>query len=112
MILAAEKIDDAQTINLGTNERIRVFDAARTVVDYVREKYYPDYEPEFKFLRDMPTGPLNRTTNYSLATEILGWEPKIKFQDGVERVTDWYFENKNIEKVKKIFEKKLLTEKL
>jgi len=112
MVLAAEKIDDAQAINLGTNERIQVFDAARAVVDYVREKYTPDYEPEFKFLKDMPVGPLNRTTDYSLATKILGWEPKIKFEDGVKRVTDWYFKNKNIEEVKKIFNKKLLTEKL
>jgi len=112
MILAAEKIDGAQAINLGTNERIQVFDAARMVVDYVREKYYPNYEPEFKFLPDMPTGPLNRTTDYSLASEVLGWEPKIKFEDGVKRVTDWYFKNKEPEKIKKIFEKKLLTEKL
>ena len=112
MILAAERVDDAQAINLGTNERIRVFDAARAVVDYVREKYSPNYEPEFKFLRDMPVGPLNRTTDYSLATKILGWEPKINFEDGVKRVIDWYFKNKNVEKVKRIFAKKLLTEKL
>ena len=112
MVLAAEEVDDAQAINLGTNERIRVFDAARAVVDYVREKYYPNYEPKFRFLKDMPVGPLNRTTDYSLATKLLGWEPKIKFHDGVKRVADWYFKNKDIEKVKKIFDKKLLTEKL
>ena len=112
MILAAEKIDDAQDINLGTDERIRVVDAARMVIDYVQKNYYSDYKPELEFQPDMPTGPVNRTANHSLATELLGWEPKIKFSEGVRTTTDWYFENKNIEEVKRIFEKKLLTEKL
>ena len=112
MILAAEKIDDAQAINLGTNERIRVFGAAQAVVNYVQEKYTPNYNPEFKFLEDMPVGPLNRTTDYSLATKLLGWEPKINFEEGVKRVTDWYFENKNVETVKGIFTGNRLTEKL
>ena len=112
MVLAAEKIDNARAINLGTDERIRVVDAAGIVVDYVQEKYYPDYIPEFLFLPDMPVGPVNRTADFSLAQKLLGWEPKVKFSEGVKTTIDWYFKNKEESKVRKIFEKKLLTEKL
>jgi len=107
MVLAAEKVDDAQAINLGTNERIRVVDAAHSVIDYVQEKYYSNYNPHFKFLRDMPVGPLNRTTDYSLAIDTLGWGPKIKFEDGVKTTIDWYFANKNPEEIKQIVKNKL-----
>lgn len=120
MILAAEKIDDARAINLGTMERISVIDAVKETLKYIREKseYYPmfmdwaDYKPELKFLPDMPTGPLNRVADNSLAKELLDWEPEMKFIDGLHRTIDWYFQNKNKKEVQKILNKKLLTEKL
>lgn len=110
MILAAEKIDDGRAINLGTMERTRVIDAAQKVVNYVREKYYPDYEPQFKFLKDMPVGPVNRVADNSLAKALLGWEPKIKFLDGLHKTIDWYFNSRNIDVVRKIV-KEGLTER-
>lgn len=109
-IRAAEKIENGIAINLGTDERIRVFDAAQEVVNYVRKKYYPDYEPQFKFLKDMPVGPINRVADYSLAKALLGWEPKVKFLDGLHKTIDWYFNSRNIDTVRKIV-KEGLTER-
>lgn len=53
-ILAAEKIDDATAINLGTMERIRVIDAVKMILEYTGHK------AEIVFRPDMPVGPLNR----------------------------------------------------
>lgn len=106
-ILAAERIEDGTAINLGTMERIRVFDAAKEIVRYVRSVYYPEYDPKFKFLLDMPVGPVNRVAENGLAQELLGWKPKMKFIEGVHRTIDWYFKTKKIEEVKKGFAQKL-----
>jgi len=84
MVLAAEKIDDATAVNLGTEERTRVIDAVEEVLRYT------GHQPKIKFLPHMPTGPLNRVASNRLARELLGWEPQMKFMDGLHRTIDWY----------------------
>jgi nucleoside-diphosphate-sugar epimerase len=43
----------------------------------------------------MPTGPLNRVADNRLARTRLGWEPQIRFMDGLHQTIDWYFSSKN-----------------
>ncbi len=88
-ILAAEKIDDGTAINLGTTERTRVIDAVREVLRYTGHNARIELHPE------MPTGPMNRVADNSLAKELLGWEPKVLFMDGLRKTIDWYFATKN-----------------
>jgi nucleoside-diphosphate-sugar epimerase len=47
----------------------------------------------------MPTGPMNRVADNGLARQLLGWEPKVMFMDGLRRTTDWYFATKERELV-------------
>lgn len=101
-ILAAEKIQDGRAINLGTMERITVRDAAQMAIEYA------NYSPKIEYLKHMPTGPLNRVADNSLAKEVLGWEPKVKFEDGFKITADWYFSNKDPEWVKKNIKSLLL----
>jgi len=103
-ILAAEKIDDATPVNLGTMERIRVADAAREVLRYT------GHNPKLEFHPEMPTGPLNRVADNSLAKRLLGWTPTVSFWDGLHRTIDWYFANKDREKVRAILGR-MLTER-
>lgn len=105
-ILAAEKIDDGSAVNLGTMERIRVIDAVKEVLNYTGL----DKKIQIKFRPDMPTGPVNRVADNSLAKRLLGWEPQIKFVDGLHKTIDWYFSTKKKEEVKKTFEH-MLTER-
>ena len=95
-IMAAEKIDDGTALNLGTMERIRVIDAVNMVLEMTGHK------AEIKLLPDMPTGPKNRVAENSLAKELLGWEPKYPFREGLGRTIQWYFDNKNREDVQSI----------
>lgn len=94
MLLSAEKIDDGTAVNLGTMERTRVIDAVNEVLRYTGHK------AEIKLLRNMPTGPMNRVASNELGKKLLGWEPKMKFMDGLHRTIDWYFKTKNREQVK------------
>ena len=87
-VLAAEKIDDGTAVNLGTMERTRVIDAAREVLRYT------GHDAEIELHPEMPTGPLNRVADNTLARTLLGWEPQVKFMDGLHRTIDWYFTSK------------------
>lgn len=101
MILAAEKIDDGSAVNLGTMERTRVIDAAREVLRYTGHAATIELHPE------MPTGPLNRVADNSLARMLLGWEPKVKFMDGLHRTIDWYFKSKDRQAISTSLEARL-----
>jgi len=101
-ILAAEKITDGRAINLGTMERIRVIDAVNEIFNYT------NFFPKVSFKPHMPTGPYNRVADNKLAKKLLGWEPKIKFIDGLHKTIDWYYAVKNRNEVRKTLNKKLL----
>ena len=103
-IRAAEVIDNGTAINLGTMERTRVLDAAREVLQYTGHKAAIKLQPE------MPTGPMNRVADNSLAKRLLGWEPQVKFLDGLHRTIDWYFSTKDRAQVALILDQ-LLTER-
>jgi nucleoside-diphosphate-sugar epimerase len=93
MVAAAERIDDGTAVNLGTEERTRVIDAVHEVLRYT------GHSAAIKLLPHMPTGPLNRVASNRLARELLGWQPQMKFMDGLHRTIDWYFATKQRERV-------------
>jgi nucleoside-diphosphate-sugar epimerase len=97
-ILAAEKINDGTAVNLGTMERVRVLDAVHMVTEKA------GYSPQIRLRRDMPTGPINRVADNSLAKRLLGWEPKTPFREGLRKTMDWYFASKRKEEVRDVLE--------
>lgn len=103
-IRAAEVIDDATAVNLGTMERTRVIDAVNEVLRYTGHRARIELHPE------MPTGPMNRVADNSLAKRLLGWESQMKFYEGLHRTIDWYFSTKQRDEVSRILEA-VLTER-
>lgn len=103
-IHAAEVIEDGTPVNLGTMERTRVLDAVNETCRY------SGHTPRIEFHPEMPTGPMNRVADNSRARKLLGWEPQVKFIDGLHRTIDWYFRTKKRNEVAKILEQ-LLTER-
>lgn len=103
-LLAAEKIDDGTSVNLGTMERTKVLDAVKEVLRYTK------YHTRIVTKPEMPTGPYNRVADNSLAQKLLNWKPKVKFIDGLHRTIDWYYRTKDKNKIKSHFAT-LLTER-
>jgi nucleoside-diphosphate-sugar epimerase len=97
-ILAAERIDDGTAVNLGTMERVRVIDAVNMVLELV------GHDPKIELESDMPVGPLNRVADNGLAKQLLGWEPRVPFSEGLRRTLEWYFATKKREDVEAIFD--------
>jgi nucleoside-diphosphate-sugar epimerase len=92
-ILAAEKINDGTAVNLGTMERIKVIDAVHEILRTFGRK------PRIQLQPEMPTGPLNRVADNSLAKRLLGWTPQTLFLEGLHRTIDWYVATKRQEEV-------------
>jgi nucleoside-diphosphate-sugar epimerase len=74
-------------------ERTRVIDAVREVM------WYTGHDAQIRLMPEMPTGPLNRVADNSLARRLLGWEPKVRFMDGLHQTIEWYVSNKDRELV-------------
>lgn len=94
-LLAGEHIDDGTAVNLGTMERVQVIDAAREVLRY------SGHNAKIKFLPDMPTGPLNRVADNSLAHKLFGWKPEVCFSDGLHTTMDWFYSTRQRDAVER-----------
>lgn len=97
-IRAAERVDDGTAVNLGTMERIRVMDAAQIICELL------GHRPRFVLRPDMPTGPLNRVADNTLARRLLDWVPKVSFREGVQKTIEWYVRQRRREEVRRILE--------
>ena len=101
-IAAAEKIHDGTSINLGTEERIKVKECAQQVIDTLNPGV------TIKLLKDKPTGPLNRVASNALAKELIGWTPQTNFADGLQKTIDWYVSSKTTEQANLDLTRKLV----
>ena len=101
MILMAEKVDDGSAVNLGTMERVKVIDAVNLILTLSH------HHPKIVFQPQMPVGPVNRVADNHLAKKLLGWQPKIKFKQGIKKTIDWYFKHKDRKEVEEIVRHKL-----
>jgi nucleoside-diphosphate-sugar epimerase len=83
-LLAAEKISDGTPVNLGTEQRISLFECARMIFDLM------EFHPKIKFDPAGPVGVLSRALDISRARTLLGWEPRVSLSEGLSRTIDWY----------------------
>lgn len=84
-LLAAEKITDATPINLGTSKRYKIKDVAFRVLEIVG--YKPNH---IVFDTSMPEGVKSRALDKSRAKKLLGWEPKVSLEEGLQRTIEWF----------------------
>lgn len=92
-LLAGELLTDGTAVNIGTTERTSVDDAAHLVCRLM------NHTPQFRYLLDKPTGPLNRVADNTTAGTLLGWKPKVDLTTGVIDTIDWYVQHKTIDTV-------------
>ncbi len=96
MLLAAEKIEDASPVNAGRADRITLNQAAEIVFRLV------GWRPQ-KINHDLskPVGVASRAADLTRAKNLLGWQPKVSYEDGFKRTIDWYRSHKNLEHVRR-----------
>jgi len=100
-IRAAELIENATAINLGTMERIKVIEAARAIIEKA------GYDATIETDPSRPTGPYNRVADNTLARDLLGWSARVGFHEGLDRTIDWYGNNHDMHEVRSELQQRL-----
>jgi nucleoside-diphosphate-sugar epimerase len=94
MIRAAEKIDDASAVNIGTAEHIKIIDAAQIIFELT------GFTPRsLAFETSKPVGVFSRAADLTRTRELLGWEPKTSFEEGLRKTIPWYYGTRNVAEV-------------
>jgi dTDP-glucose 4,6-dehydratase len=80
-----------EVINVGTGVSLSVADIARAVV---KEMAAP--ESLITYVGDRPGQVFRHTADAAKAKRLLGWEPKVTFEEGLRRTIDWYRNNREV----------------
>jgi UDP-glucuronate decarboxylase len=71
-------------INIGNPDEFTMLELANLVIELTASKSKPVYKPA------LPDDPAKRQPDITLAKTRLGWEPKIKLRQGLEKTIAWF----------------------
>ena len=84
LLLAADRYDGPDPVNLGTSEEISIRDLAELVAELT------GFEGEIVWDTSMPNGQPRRRLDVSRAKELFGFEAQTRLRDGLARTIEWY----------------------
>src|SRR5262249_54072864 len=87
IVRAAEVYDEAEPINIGTGNEIRIAELVKMIARL------SGFEGEIRWLTDKPDGQPRRRLNVSRAREKFGFEARTRFEDGLLRTIEWFQQN-------------------
>ncbi len=87
IVIAMEKYDDIDILNLGEGEGYTI----RDVAEMIREAV--GWEGEFLFDPNRPDGAPRKILDVSKMRKVLDWEPKTPIREGIKRAVEWYTQN-------------------
>jgi len=83
-VLAAERYDGGEPVNLGAGKEISIRDLAGLVADVV------GFEGRITWDTSMPNGQPRRSVDATRAKELFGFEARTPLREGIERTVAWY----------------------
>jgi len=84
LVLAAERYDGADPVNLGTGVETSIREVVELVADVT------GFDGEIVWDTSMPNGQPRRSLDASRAAELFGFEAKTPLRRGIERTVAWY----------------------
>jgi GDP-L-fucose synthase len=84
LLLAAERYDGPQPVNLGTGKEISIRDLAELVAELT------GFDGEIRWDPSMPNGQPRRSLDASRAKELFGFEARTPLREGLARTIAWY----------------------
>jgi GDP-L-fucose synthase len=87
LLLAAERYDGAEPVNLGTGVETSIRETAEIVADVV------GFSGRITWDTSMPNGQPRRSLDASRARELFGFEARTPLREGIERTVAWYREH-------------------
>lgn len=77
-----------QVINIGTEQHLSVLEVAEAVL-----KAMSPCDSQIEFIGGRPGQVFRHTSDAAKVKELIGWKPKVSFEDGLERTIRWYRDN-------------------
>jgi GDP-L-fucose synthase len=90
LVLAAERYDGAEPVNLGAGKEISIRDLAALVADVV------GFKGKIVWDTSMPNGQPRRSVDASRAREQFGFEARTPLREGLGRTVAWYREHAGV----------------
>ena len=84
IVLAAERYDGSEPVNLGAGWEISIKDLAETIAGCV------GYDGEIIWDTTKPNGQPRRKLDVSRAKRYFGFEAQVSFDEGIRRTVDWW----------------------
>jgi GDP-L-fucose synthase len=84
ILLATERYNSSDPVNLGSGEEISIKDLAEKIVELT------GFEGELRWDTSRPNGQPRRALDTSRATERFGFDAQVKLEEGLRRTVDWY----------------------
>lgn len=84
LVLAAERYDGADPVNLGTGEEISIADLAALVAQHT------GFTGEIRWDTSKPNGQPRRRLDTSRAEALFGFRARVSLAEGIERTVAWY----------------------
>jgi len=103
LMSTAEKVEDGSAVNAGRDDRITLNQAAETVFKIIGWK-----PKQIKHDLSKPQGVASRAADLTRARKVLGWVPKVSYDEGFKKTIDWYFAKKDKKEVSANLEKLLM----
>ena len=103
MLRATEFIDDCRGVNIGTDEIVKIVDAAKTVCELVGH-----HPREFFFDREKPEGVHARAAATDNQEKWLNWKPRTQFKDGIRATVEWYRGQVDLDALEQQLDRKLM----
>ena len=88
ILLATEKYDGSEPVNLGTGEEISIRDLAALIVSEVQ------YRGELVWDTSRPNGQPRRCLETSKAKKLFGFEPSWRLRDGIAQTVSWFLNHR------------------
>jgi GDP-L-fucose synthase len=89
VVLAAERHDGAEPINLGTDDEVTIRETVETIAHLVGFHGVLRWDPS------KPDGQPRRRIDATRARELLGWQAEMPFADGLRATIDWYLAHRD-----------------
>ena len=89
-LTAAEKMDNPDPINLGTNMEITIRDLVHLIAKLTGFANEDTIEEKIRWDSTKPDGQPRRCLDVSRAKELMDWEAKVGFEEGLKRTIEWF----------------------
>ena len=86
MMLTLEKYPEADPLNIGTSEEIKIKDLVQLIVRLSGKNL------QLVFDTSKPAGAARRCPDISKAKRLIGYQPEVRMEEGLQKTIEWYLE--------------------